>query len=169
MFGVELSRDSSSFELITQVEEVSYEFQLDDIPFKSHAKMPEKLAPPASLSGHEGPIGLEFVKIVPDPKFPNFPPKARFRVVNHTDKKIQRLDMKFEYLDGSGKVVKDWPSASHSGFMSQDRSGVVVAEKATTEFDANAPFLPEETKTVRVTIKKVRYVDAEEWTPEGSQ
>ncbi len=161
---------SVTAKFITQVEELSYEFHLADIPLKSYAKMPVKIEP-AKFAGHEAPVTLEFVKIVPDPKFPNFPPKLRLRVINHADKKIQRLDMKFEYLDPAGKKLKDWPMASYSGTQTFPRKGpvIVVAGNARAEFDAGAPFMPKQTKTVRVTLKKVRFVDAEEWTPKADE
>ena len=162
---------SLTAKLITRFENVQYDFQLGDIPFESYSEMPEKLAPPASFPGHTGPVSLEFLKIVPHPDFPNFSPRARFRIVNHADKKIQQLNMKFEYLDNNGKVMKEWPMAIHSAkeAISRDGQGIVVAEKATVEFDADAPFMPKETKDVKATVKQVRFVDAEVWKPEGSQ
>ena len=115
---------------------------------------------------------LEFVKIVPDPNFPNFRQNVRLRVINHADKKIQRLNMAFESLDASGKTLKDLSMASSPAGMLTFPSKapvIVVAENTRTEFDPDAPFMPKETKPVAITLKKVRFVDAEEWTPKADE
>jgi predicted Zn finger-like uncharacterized protein len=161
---------SVTAKFITQIEELNYEFRLADVPLKSYAKMPVKIEP-AKFAGHEAPVTLQFVKIVPNPDFPSFPPNVRFRVINHADKEIKRLDMKLEYLDSGGKKLKEWPLASYSATRTASQTGpaIVVAGNAKAEFDSNAPFMPKETKTVAVTLKKVRFVDAEEWKPKAVQ
>jgi hypothetical protein len=122
---------------------------------------------PANFAGHEAPATLQFVKLVPDADFPNASPKVRVRVINHADKAIRSLEMKFEYLDQDGKKIKDWPYISYSGPPSfrQGSPAIVVAGNQEEEFDAHAFFMPEETKTVVVVLKKVLFVDAEEWPP----
>lgn len=156
--------------VVEQDEEFDYEFQLADIPLKFYSNMPVKIEP-ARFAGHGIPVTLEFVKIVPDPNFPNFRQNVRLRVINHADKKIQRLNMAFEYLDASGKTLKDWSMASYSGMLTfpSKEPVIVVAENRRTEFDTDAPFMPKETKTVAITLKKVRFVDAEEWTPKADE
>jgi hypothetical protein len=148
--------------VISAIEHAEYEFALDEIPLPGAAGMPEKLVP-ATFPGHPAPVTLEFVRIASA----QFPAKAQFRVVNHSDKDVRLIDVKLVYLDSTGRAVKDWPSVKHTPSSSADQKGpaLVVRKKATAVIEVDTPFLPETARTVRATPNQVVFSDATEWMP----
>jgi hypothetical protein len=144
--------------VIAELQEAEYEFRMEDIPLPSHAKMPEKLEP-AMFPGHEVPVTVEFVKLGEK----DIGRDVQLRVTNHADKDIRVIELKFEYLDAEGKVVGEW---SHNKLMrtpGSETNPIVVAKHATTVSEVQAPFIPDETERVGVTVLRVGFIDATQW------
>lgn len=146
--------------VITEVGHAEYDFALDGIPLPGAAGMPEKLVP-ATFPGHDAPVTAEFVRITA----PQFPAKAQFRLVNHSDKDVRLVDLKLAYLDAAGRETDNWPSVTYPGPTLQDRKGppLAVGKKATAVVEIGVPFLPDTAKSIRAGVNKVEYADATGW------
>jgi hypothetical protein len=153
---------------ITAMEQVEYEFSLKQVPVGALESMPEKLDT-LQFAGHQTPVTIEFVGIVPDEHFPD-KKNLRLRAINHSNKDVRQIDMLLVYLDDSGKKLKEWPS-SHFGSLHGTQGSVktVVAGSGTAEFDQTAFFMPEETKSASVTVRSVTFADATVWEPDSAQ
>ena len=159
---------SATLIIISQLADMNYDFALNDIPLKSHAKMPVKITP-AKFPGHNTPVSLEFIKITGKGNFR----KLQFKVVNHSDKGIDSIGMKLMYLDAGGKKLKDFPSEyrgqTQFGPNGQQIQEPAVKKQATKQIEVTAFFMPETTKSVKAELRKVRFVDAETWKGESSK
>jgi len=80
--------------------------------------------------------------------------EAKLRLFNFADKEINSVRMTLNYLDGTGKELKDFP-------WSQSKAGM-IGKKGTAEIKAGA-FIPAETKSVTVEFKGVEYADGTKW------
>lgn len=80
--------------------------------------------------------------------------EAKLRLYNFADKDINSVRMTLNYLDGSGKELKDFP-------WGQSKAGL-VGKKGTAEIKAGA-FIPAETRSVTVEFKGVEYADGTKW------
>jgi hypothetical protein len=138
-----------------------YEFALDDIPLSQAAAMPEKLTT-ASFPGHDAPLTVEFVRITSA----QFPARAQFRLVNHSDKDIRQAEVRLVYLDAGGRELRDWPKEVCEAAQTPDgkRPPVVVAKNASAVVEVDTPFLPPEARSVRASLLKVVFADATSWT-----
>lgn len=160
--GVVVQGDAAALvvKLITKLETVEYPFAFADLPLPGAAGMPEKLVP-AAFAGHAVPVSVEFVRVTTPGDFA----KARFRVTNHADKAIRSLDVKLHYLDAAGKQVGEWFSVSYpEPFPGDGPPPLAVEKSAGAEADLGVPFMPVNTQSIRVTVNKVLFADAEEWT-----
>jgi hypothetical protein len=161
-YQVEGKPKSVTLKIITQLADMNYDFDLNDIPLTSHSKMPVKIEP-AKFSGHNAPVSLEFVKIAGKENFR----KVQFKAVNLSDKGIDSIDMNLVFLDAGGKKLKDFPSGyrgeTQFGSSGQQKQEPAVKKKATKQIEVTAFFMPKETKSVKAELKKVRFVDAETW------
>lgn len=80
--------------------------------------------------------------------------EAKLRLFNFADKEINSVRMTLNYLDGTGKELKDFP-------WSQSKAGM-IGKKGTAEIKAGA-FIPAETKSVTVEFRGVDYADGTKW------
>jgi hypothetical protein len=154
--------------VIADVDAVDYEFVLEDIPLASHGSMPERIEP-ARFPGHESPVAVEFLSIGGKAPFQT----VQLRVTNHSDKDVRMLGMKFDYLAPDGRRLGGWDRQDQWGTPwrpgkdTGEPNPILVAKGAGSVFDINAPFLTNGTKTIAVTVRTVRFADAETWTAPG--
>ncbi|MCH7687068.1 MAG: hypothetical protein IH899_10375, partial [Planctomycetes bacterium] len=167
-YQVEGKPASVTLKIITQLADMKYDFAFNDIPLASYAKMPVKISP-AKFPGHNTPVSLEFVKITGKENFR----KVQFKVVNHSDKGIDSINMKLVFLDTGGKKLKDFPSGyrgpTQIGPNGQRVQKPAVNKNATKQIEVTAFFMPKETKSVKAELRKVRFVDAETWKADRAQ
>jgi hypothetical protein len=81
-------------------------------------------------------------------------PRARMRVFNFSEKKVERLSMTLHYQDGNGKEIKTFP---HTQMWPGG-----VAGKSHDTFKGGM-FMPQKTKKVVVDIEKVVFSGGEVW------
>ena len=81
--------------------------------------------------------------------------EAKMRVFNFADKEVKRISMTLDYLDGSGKKLKDFPW----GMMGMPN---VVGPKG-TKVDEMGAFIPAETKKVEARVRSVEFGDGSKW------
>ncbi len=99
------------------------------------------------------PVVIESVSVGPDRKGKDL--EAKVRVFNFSDKDITRISMTLDYLDASGKKLKDFPWGM-SGMPS------LVAAKGVKE-DGVGAFLPPDTKKVAAHVRSVDFKDGTKW------
>lgn len=80
--------------------------------------------------------------------------EVKLRLFNFADKEVKGVQMTLNYLDGTGKELKDFP-------WGQAKAGL-IGKKGTAEIKAGA-FVPEETKSVSVEFRGVDYADGTKW------
>lgn len=80
--------------------------------------------------------------------------EVKLRLFNFADKAINSVRMTLNYLDATGKELKDFP-------WSQAKAGM-IGKKGTAEIKAGA-FIPAETKSVSVEFRGVEYADGTKW------
>ena len=80
--------------------------------------------------------------------------KAKMRMFSFSDKMITRVNSTLDYLDGTGKKLKDFP-------WSMSGPGLLEA-KQTKDKDMGA-FIPAETKKVVAHISEVGFSDGSKW------
>jgi len=81
--------------------------------------------------------------------------EAKLRLFNFADKEVRGISMTLNYLDGTGKELKDFP-------WSQSKAAGLVGKKGTADIKGGA-FIPAETKTVSVELVSVDYADGTKW------
>ncbi len=99
------------------------------------------------------PVVIESLSVAPDRKGKDL--EAKVRVFNFSDKDVTRISMTLDYLDGSGKKLKDFPWGM-TGMPS------LVAAKGFKDDEVGA-FLPPETKKVAARIRNVEFKDGTKW------
>lgn len=134
--------------IVTQQEDLEYEFRLDDIPIPNHSAMPEKLAE-LKFEG-EAPVTVKYDSITGEENFRN----VKFRVTNHANKDIESISMELAYLDENGKELKDFPTT---------HQGNVIPANGSADIKVTAFFMPEGTSSVKSTLKSVEFTDATRW------
>jgi len=99
------------------------------------------------------PVVFEMVSVGPDKRGKDL--EAQMRIFNFTDKDIKRVSVTLDYLDASGKKLKDFPWGM---------AGVpnVVPAKG-TKVDGMGAFLPPETKKVEARVRSVEFGDGTKW------
>jgi hypothetical protein len=147
---------------------VVYEALLQDIPLASHGSMPERIGP-ARFPGHDSPVSVEFRAIGGKAPFQT----AQLRVTNHSDKDIRMLGMKLDYLAPDGRRLGGWDRQDQwgtpwrAGRDPGEPNPILVPKGSKREFEIDAPFLTEGTKTIAVTVRTVGFADAETWHAPG--
>lgn len=134
--------------VVTQSDELSYEFTFKNIPLPNFAQAPEKLAS-LEFEG-ESPLTLQFVRIGGKPNFR----RVIFNVTNHTNKDVQSLSIQMHFLDANGNELEKSSTTIGSAPIESGKQ---------TEVEATAFFMPDETKTATATVTKVEFADASEW------
>ena len=133
---------------------VSYEFAIQDIPLRMFAEMPQQIEP-LKFEG-VAPVTFEFVKFDGD----DDQQKVIVKATNHTNKPLEGLEMKLAYLDANAKTIMDMPYSHYEG------TEPVVDAGKTTELELSC-FMPEGTKSAKVTIEGLRCFDATSWKHDG--
>lgn len=134
--------------IVTQQEELEYDFKFAEVPIPNQSEMPEKLAE-LKFEG-DAPVSLKFDSITGEENFRD----VKFHVTNHANKDAHLLQLSLVYLDEEGKELKKSP-VSHG----QDK--ILAGQEA--DIEVSAFFMPENTKTVNVVLKSVEFTDASEW------
>jgi hypothetical protein len=137
--------------IVTQQEELEYEFNFEDIPVPNHSDMPEQLTE-LKFEG-DRPISVKFDSFTGEKNFQ----KIKFRVTNHSNKDIESISIKLSYLDANGKELKDFPNT---------HSGDVIPANESTDIEVTAFFMPEGTKSVDAILRSVEFTDATQWKAE---
>lgn len=106
-------------------------------------KWPEK---PASGA----PVALEFIGLVGQ----GDRMEANMRIFNFSDKPVTRINMTLDYLDATGKKLKDFPWGQSGPSL--------VGPKEYKDKEMGA-FIPAETKKVTATVKDVEFGDGSKW------
>lgn len=133
--------------IVTQQEDLEYEFKFSELSIPNQSEMPEQLAE-LTFEG-EAPVSLKFDSFTGDENFRNI----KFHVTNHANKAAETFSLNISYLDADGKELKDFPN-THSH---------VVEANGEADIEVSAFFMPEETKSVRAELKRVEFTDASEW------
>jgi hypothetical protein len=169
------------FKVVAGTEEVAYDFELHDVPLRGR---PPKRLEPLRFPGHDAPVALEVVHVLRPPRGSASPAGPNVAVVelhvrNDSQKDVERLAMKFTYLDSSGRTLKEAPR--HAVFLNDAgglpevlagpaADGVSRLEKRVTPrsqvtIRVNDPDLPAGTERVLVTATAVEFADATTWSP----
>ena len=98
------------------------------------------------------PVVFEFVSVGPDKKGKDL--EAKVRMFNFTDKNVVRISATLDYLDGSGKKLKDFPWGM---------GGQNLLPAKGTKVDEVGAFIPAETKKVEVRVRSVDFDDKTKW------
>ncbi len=98
------------------------------------------------------PVAFESVSVGPDKKGKDL--EAKVRMFNFTDKDITRISATLDYLDASGKKLKDFPWGM---------GGPNLLPAKGTKVDEVGAFLPAETKKVAVNVRSVEFKDGSKW------
>jgi hypothetical protein len=166
--GIQGPATSLVVKVIADVDVLVYDFVLEDIPLASHASMPERIEP-ARFPGHASPVAVEFLAIGGTAPFQT----AQLRVTNRSDKDIRMLGMKLDYLAPDGRRLggwdrqDQWGTPRRPGTAAGEPNPILVAKGSKREFEINAPFLTQGTKTIAVAVRTVGFADAETWTAPG--
>lgn len=99
------------------------------------------------------PVVLQFVSVGPNKRGKDL--EAQMRVFNFSDKDVKRLSLMLDYLDGSGKKLKDFPWSMMAGSS-------IVGPKG-TKVDGMGAFIPAETKKVEARVRSVEFGDGTKW------
>lgn len=147
---------------IISVTRVEYPFEIRNIPLEHYSEMPEALEDLA-FAGHDAPVTVEFLEIREDPNSPEFmPDKVVVRVTNHSNKDALSVQMQSMYLDGQGTELESFPNTL-AGKFNLDHQEPVVEQGTTTEVETTPYFMPDETKTVRIVLQSVGFIDGTTW------
>jgi hypothetical protein len=98
------------------------------------------------------PVAFESVSVGPDKKGKDL--EAKVRMFNFTDKDVVRISATLDYLDGTGKKLKDFPWGM---------GGPNLLPAKGTKVDEVGAFLPPETKKVDVKVRSVEFKDGSKW------
>jgi hypothetical protein len=147
--------------------EAVYPFLVRKIPLP--ARPPEQLEP-VQFAGHPAPATVKCVGSTNGTA--GRVSSAQLRVTNHSDKDIEAISLKLIFLDAQGKALGEarltqaGTDPSLPQLLGKERSPfpVLVARKATTEFGRSGAF-PAETRSIRVELRRVVFVDASTWQP----
>lgn len=146
--------------LVTRRETVEFPFSLEGIPLPHAGEAPAALAA-LEFPGHSRPVAVEFVELR---KSGTDFPEVVLTVTNHANKDIGSLVVRFEYLDAAGKQLEDFPHTL-SGPMSFEGEQPLAAAGATVEHVGTAFFVPEATRSVRLVLETVEFLDSTRWQP----
>lgn len=156
-FQSEQSPAKLSIKLVVAREVLDFPFALHEIPLSEHLQMPEAIGSIA-FEGYEQPISVRSRGFRESDQFP----LALLEIDNHSNKDVLSLQVEFHYLDGRGKVLKEFPH-SITGSMSMSGPESLVEQGASLEHEATAFFRPEKTQGLQVILREVEFMDGSRW------
>lgn len=142
--------DSMEIWIVRATRGMKFPFTIPSIPLKSFDQMPEVIEP-LKFDG-EAPLTIRFDSITGSDKNK----KIKIEVTNESNRDVQAITMRIEYLDGAGKVLDHSPH-THSG----NRRMAPVGE--TIPLSISAFFMPDNAKSCRVAATHVWFADHSEW------
>lgn len=148
------------FKVFTPVE-LTYSFNVSDIPLEHFAEQPARLEPLA-FSG-SAPVAVEFVGFG-DRSDPSFP-KVLVTVSSQCNLEATDSTVTFEYIDASGTVLKDFPHNLTGEFTFEGTAPLALVDQ-TSQLEITAFFMPEETVSIRTRVEAVKFVNGTTWERE---
>ncbi len=147
-----------SLQIVTDVEPLSYEFELAGVPLDDHDQMPAEIEE-LDFGAEEAPIACEFIEIGGEEGFRTVLVDA----TNHANKDLRELHVQLKFLDDAGEVLDD-SSTMHSGDSGFDVGPPVAIRAGQSEqIELTAFFMPEETKSVNIRVERAVFCDATSW------
>ncbi len=146
--------------LVTKRKTIDLPFEISDIPLRKFADQPERLEA-LSFGNFVAPASLRFKGFV-EHENGQFP-EAKLDVVNHSNKPIQTLQVRFVYVDARGKKLGDHPHTVQGTFTAAGWVELVKA-KGRVENVLTALFRPENTKGMKPELMSVAFMDGTSWT-----
>lgn len=151
---------------VVSLQEVEYAFELRDVPLRQ--RPPQRLEP-ARFPGHEAPVSVEFLGVVPardrqGPFLPGPPkfPAVKLRLDNHCQKGVEQVRMKLTYLDAAGRPLKE---AARTAATFNEQEGRLRVLEPGKPFEVEEPDLPGGTVKAAVTVTAVGFADGTGWPP----
>ncbi|MEZ6059631.1 MAG: hypothetical protein R3C19_04650 [Planctomycetaceae bacterium] len=135
-----------------QTERVRYPFEVHDIPLPGHDEQPESI-PELTFDG-SAPLTVEFVKFQKN-EFDQ--DAAEVTISNTSNRDVRGYNVLLHYLNDAGEEIDNFPFSS---FGVEFPAGETVTDALTT------PFLPEETKSVRIEVTQATFADLTSWSAE---
>jgi hypothetical protein len=144
---------------VKSLQEVEYPFELRDIPLRRVAERLE----PARFPGHEVPVSVEFLAIVPAQNRPGSAkfPAVRLQLHNHCQKSVERVHLRLAYLDAEGRPQKEGERTA-AFFQSDWKLKILEPGKP---FEVEEPDLPAGAVKATVTVTAVGFADGTGWPP----
>jgi hypothetical protein len=155
---------------VYMTEEVAYEFRLRDVPFGRSPRQFE----PARFPGHAAPVSVEVQNIyrpsgkpVPAPAAGAGPVVGLIRLLvrNHSQKDVEKVIMKFTYLDATGRPLKEAVHIRATVSPGQSHLELVVKGQSQAQVQLPDKELPEETRSISVELLGVGFADGTAWPP----
>jgi hypothetical protein len=151
--------------LVTAREELEYEFHLENVPVPQAEERPEALQP-LEFAGHPEPVSVESLGLNRSENSP----KVQLRATNHSNKDVRKLEFRLDYLDAQGQKLDDWPGTySGEASLGDQAPPIAVRSAQRAEFELQAHFAPEETKSVKARLVRVVCADGTVWTAPDAQ
>jgi hypothetical protein len=174
---------SARFKIIS-CKEITYRFEFRGVPLR---KLVPKQVEPVQFPGHAAPVTVSVQKwqrlqttanagtggIMNSSRPAGATGQITLRIVNHSQKDIERLHFRFAYLDSAGRVLG---RASRTWFQPIDAEGTNRAVSGPLlpitpdapvgrDLEVQTPSLPEPTETITVELTEVGFLDATTWSP----
>ncbi len=144
--------------VITAREVLEFPFLIEGIGLPQADEAPASL-PTLEFAGHDAPVEVRFVEL--KDASGGFP-QVLLSISNHSNKDAATITARFEYLDRAGGKLEQFPHTL-SGPGSFDGPQPVVEAGRDARNETAAFFLPEGTKSVRVALESVEFMDATSW------
>jgi hypothetical protein len=151
---------------VVSLQEVEYAFELRDVPLRQ--RVPERLEP-ARFPGREAPVSVEFLAVVrpqerqgPAQAAPAKFPVVRLQLHNHCQKSVERVQLKLNYLDATGRSLKEVARNVATPNAFDGRLAVFESGKP---FEVEERDLPDGAVKVAVTVTGVGFADGTAWPP----
>jgi hypothetical protein len=161
------SRPASVVFRVVTVQTVEYPYEFKDVPLRQR---PPRQIEPVRFPGHDTPVSLEFVRLVPQrervPSIADGPvatPAVTLKLVNHCQKRVEQLRLKVLFFDATGQLLKE---AVVRKAMLNRREFKLEPFKAGEPFDVEVPELPEGAVKATATVLTVGFTDGTAWRPD---
>lgn len=152
---------SIKMKIVTESKNLEFPFEIQSIPLKRYAEMPEKIQD-LDFGPHPEPLSLELVSIVErDPSFS----KIEIRLMNHSNKDATSVFADFVYLDSTGAKLEDFPHTI-AGAFSFEGEPILVEKGQTAEQETTAFQMHEKTQSIEFKLHHVEFVDGTRWEPQ---
>jgi hypothetical protein len=139
--------------IVEETNEIKYPFEFTGIRIPDFEKMPVEMVE-LKFTG-SAPLQFDFVKIV----WKEFAQNVVFKITNNSNKQFRAFYASMDYLDATGKKLKDFPHAnSGSQYPGPDEA---------KEMPLHMAFAPKETKRVNITLHAVDFSDGTRWKNES--